>query len=47
MSEQEIRLSQPQGGDGAVAAAYADREARLAADEASLQAGRAPGTTSS
>jgi hypothetical protein len=32
-----------QGGDGAVAAARGEREQRLAADEASLAAGRAPG----
>jgi hypothetical protein len=44
VSEQErLAHAAAQGGDGAVAAAYADRESRLAADEASLQAGRAPG----
>jgi hypothetical protein len=32
-----------QGGDGAVTAAHAEREARLAADAASMHAGRAPG----
>lgn len=32
-----------QGGDGAVTAAHAEREARLAADAASMLAGHAPG----
>jgi hypothetical protein len=33
------RLAAPQGGDGEVAAAWADREQRLAADIAAMQAG--------
>lgn len=33
------RHDQAQGGDGAVAAAWADREGRLASDEARLRAG--------
>ena len=32
-----------QGGDGAITAAHAEREARLAADAASMLAGHAPG----
>lgn len=32
-----------QGGDGAVVSAHAEREARLAADAASMLAGNAPG----
>jgi hypothetical protein len=40
---EQVRLNQPQGGDDSVSSAYADRESRLAADEASLAAGRAPG----
>jgi hypothetical protein len=36
---EQTRLDAPQTGDGAVAAAYADREARLAADAATMQAG--------
>ena len=40
MSEQD-RMSYPQGGDGEVAAAWADREARLAGDIAAMQAGPA------
>ena len=42
MSEQ-TRLSYRQGGDGEVAAAHAEREARRAADTASMLAGCAPG----
>jgi hypothetical protein len=38
MSEQD-RMSYPQGGDGAVSAAHAERESRLAADIAAMQAG--------
>jgi len=35
------RLDYPRGGDGEVAAAWADREQRLAADVAAMQAGPA------
>jgi hypothetical protein len=39
VSTPDPRLSEPQTGDGAVAAAWADREARMAADIATMQAG--------
>lgn len=39
MSEQDPRLSYPQGGDASSTSAYAEREARLAADIAAMQAG--------
>ena len=42
MTEQD-RMSYPQGGDGTTAAAHAEREARLAADEAQMAAGACPG----
>ena len=43
ITPEEARTSQPQGGDGAVVSAHAEREARLAADEAQLAAGAHPG----
>jgi hypothetical protein len=43
MSTPEDRMSYPQGGDGAVVSAHAEREARLAADAAQMAAGAAPG----
>jgi hypothetical protein len=39
---EEYRLGQLQGGDGAVSAAHAEREARLAADEAQMRQGPSP-----
>jgi hypothetical protein len=42
MSEQD-RMSHPQTGDAAVSQARADREQRLAHDEAQLAAGACPG----